>query len=183
MSIASVLALELLRIARKEVRGETLFLKKAVDSWRREVVALRRRTEALEKEVIRQSRSAAHPAAEEGPLPSTTSSTRFSPKGFASRRRRLGLSARDCGLLIGASSQSIYNWEAGKARPQGKHSAAINAFYALGKRKAAARLREVQRARASDETARPEKSERAAVLALEARHPEAERPEPSLADH
>jgi len=55
---------------------------------------------------------------------------------MAAQRRRLGLSAAECGLLIGASAQSIYNWEEGKARPRAQHLQAIFALRNLGRRKA-----------------------------------------------
>lgn len=38
---------------------------------------------------------------------------RFSSKGFAAIRARLGLSAAQMGFLMGASDQSIYKWERG----------------------------------------------------------------------
>jgi len=44
---------------------------------------------------------------------------------MASQRRRLGLAAAECGLLIGASGQSVYNREEGKARPRAQHLPAI----------------------------------------------------------
>jgi DNA-binding XRE family transcriptional regulator len=44
-----------------------------------------------------------------------------SNESMAAQRRRFGLSAAECSLLIGASSQSIYNWEEGKARPRAQH--------------------------------------------------------------
>jgi DNA-binding XRE family transcriptional regulator len=72
---------------------------------------------------------------------------RFSAKGLASLRQRLGLSAADCGLLVGASSQSIYNWEEGKVRPRAKHLPAIAALRSLGKREATARLEALTNAR------------------------------------
>jgi len=55
---------------------------------------------------------------------------------MAAQRKRLGLSAAECGLLIGASAQSIYNWEEGKARPRAKHLPAIFALRNLGRRQA-----------------------------------------------
>ena len=67
-------------------------------------------------------------------------STRFSAKSLASQRRRLGLSAEDIGRLIGASGQSVYNWEAGKARPREAHRAAITALKTLGRKAVAAHL-------------------------------------------
>ena len=138
-NIASVLKSEISRVARKEVRGEILGLKKAVGAYRAEIAALKRRTQALEQELRRLSKSRAKAvpvAANEVP----SQSLRFSAKGLASQRQRLALSAHDCGLLVGASGQSIYKWEDGRARPRAKHLPAIAALRTLGKKEAAARL-------------------------------------------
>ena len=59
---------------------------------------------------------------------------------MASNRKRLGLSAADFGLLVGASGQSVYAWEQGKARPRGKNLAAIAALRGVGKREVVERL-------------------------------------------
>src|ERR1035438_5154510 len=134
-NIATILKSELSRVARKEVRGEVLALKKAVGAYRAEIAALKRRTQALEQHLRRLSKITAKVApATESEVSSDT--RRFSAKGLASQRRRLGISARDCGLLIGASSQSIYNWEEGKTRPLAKHLPAVAALRTLGKREA-----------------------------------------------
>jgi DNA-binding transcriptional regulator YiaG len=66
--------------------------------------------------------------------------SRFSAKGLASQRKRLGLSANDCGLLLGVSGQSIYKWEDGTARPRAKHLPALVALRSLGRKAAAAHL-------------------------------------------
>ena len=55
---------------------------------------------------------------------------------MAAQRKRLGLSAAECGLLIGASSQSVYNWEEGNVRPRAQHLPAIFALGNLGRRQA-----------------------------------------------
>ena len=55
---------------------------------------------------------------------------------MAAQRKRLGLSAAQCGLLIGASGQSVYNWEEGKAHPRAQHLPAIFALRSLGRRQA-----------------------------------------------
>ena len=72
--------------------------------------------------------------------------TRFSAKGLISQRKRLGLSANECGLLVGASGQSVYNWESGSARPQAKHLTALAGLRSMGKKEAAARLAALQQA-------------------------------------
>jgi DNA-binding transcriptional regulator YiaG len=70
---------------------------------------------------------------------------RFSAKGLASQRRRLGLSAEACGALVGATGQSVYKWESGKIRPRARHLPAIAALRKMGRREAAARLTELGR--------------------------------------
>lgn len=72
--------------------------------------------------------------------PDSDTARRFSAKGFAKHRQRLGLSAQDFGSLIGASALSVYKWEKGEVRPRDKHVQAIAAIRMLGKREAAARL-------------------------------------------
>lgn len=138
-NIASLLKSEISRVARKEVRGETAGLKKAVSSYRSEIAALKRRAQALEAELRRLGKATAKalPAAAEDP---PARAQRFSPKGLASQRKRLGLSALECGLLVGASGQSIYNWEDGKARPRARFMPAIASLKGMGKRAAAAKL-------------------------------------------
>jgi len=138
-NIAAVLRSEISRVARKEVHGETLALKKAVGAQRSQIAALKRRTEALEKQLRHLSKISAKvaPAAASDESPDTR---RFSAKSLTSQRRRLELSAADCGLLLGASSQSIYNWEEGKARPRAKYLPAIAALRTLGKREATAHV-------------------------------------------
>jgi DNA-binding transcriptional regulator YiaG len=65
---------------------------------------------------------------------------RFRAAGMASNRKRLGLSAADFGLLVGATGQSIYAWESGKAKPRQQALAAIAALRGIGKREVEAKL-------------------------------------------
>jgi DNA-binding transcriptional regulator YiaG len=44
------------------------------------------------------------------------------------------------GALLGVSAQTVYNWEAGKARPRQQQLAAIAAVRKLGKRDVKAKL-------------------------------------------
>ena len=127
------------RIARKELRAETQALKKAVGAYRAEIAALKRRVQALEQDLRRMGKSQAR-AAPRAVAEDVAPTLRFSAKGLASQRKRLGLSAHDCGLLLGASGQSVYQWERGNARPRARHLAAIAALRSLGKKEAATRL-------------------------------------------
>jgi len=140
-NIASVLKSEISRLARKEVRTETLHLKRAVSEYRSQIAALKRRALALEQQIrgIRKER----PTSDRSNATEANGSAatfRFSAKGLASHRKRLGLSARECGFLLNASDQSIYKWEEGKARPRAKHLPAIAALRTLGRKQAQAIL-------------------------------------------
>ena len=135
-NIASVLKDEISRISRKEIRRETSALKKSSTTYRSEIAALKRRVQELERQLRRASRAGERSTPAAANEDSVSPGTRFSARSMASQRKRLGLSAAECGLLIGASAQSVYNWEEGKARPRAQHLPAIFALRNLGRRQA-----------------------------------------------
>lgn len=143
-NIASILKSEISRIARKEVRAETEGLKKQSTQYRAQLAALKRQVTDLEKLLRKQSKGAkaavaAPPADEEG----ARGGLRFRSKGFAAHRQRLGLSAAQAGALLGVSGQTIYHWEAGKARPRASQLPRIDALRKLSKKGAAAAVAQV----------------------------------------
>lgn len=136
-SIASVLKSEIIRLARKEVKLEVAHLRKQVTAHRSALAALKRQVAEVDrraKQGIRSVKAPSKPAAD-GDL-----AARFSAKGLKTLRAKLGLSAADFGRLAGVSGQSIYNWEAGKAKPQKAQLAALQPLRSMGKRAAMAQL-------------------------------------------
>jgi DNA-binding transcriptional regulator YiaG len=140
-NIASALKEEIVRLARKELRSETERLKKASSQYRSDIAALKRRVEALEKQASRVEKKAK--GSQTSASSAETTPMRFSAKGLASQRQRLGLAAAEMGHLLGVSAQTIYNWEAGKSRPRQQQLAAIAALRGLGKRQVKVRLTEL----------------------------------------
>ena len=144
-SFADQLKAEIARIARKAVRAETGALKKANAQYRSEIAALKRRLSELERVQARWAkgqgeRATRRQAKADGEAGATAQGLRFRVAGFASLRKKLGLSAAEMGQLIGVSAQSVYHWESGKSRPRAAQLAAIAAVRGLGKREVAARL-------------------------------------------
>jgi len=135
-NIAAVLKEEIARVARKEIRRETSALKKASATYRSEIAALKRRVLELERRLRRVGKRTGGSEAAAANDETISQGTRFSARSMASQRRRLGLSAAECGLLLGASAQSVYNWEEGKARPRAQHLPAIFALRSLHRRQA-----------------------------------------------
>lgn len=138
-NVASVLKEEIARVARKEVRSETEALKKTSVQSRSEIAALKRRVVALEKLVA--SLGKMKPSASK--IPEQTPSMRYSAKALSAQRQRLGWAGPEMALLLGVSTQTIYNWEAEKSRPRQQQMAAIAAVRGMGKRDATAKLAEL----------------------------------------
>ena len=140
-NIGSVLKEEIARVARKQQRAELAQLKKNVAQYRSQIAQLKRRMQALEAQVRkvargggRASAAAREEQADEGP------SLRFSAKGLAAQRKRLGLSAASVAKILGVSALSVYKWESGKTRPRARQLEAIAQLRKMGKREANARL-------------------------------------------
>lgn len=140
--IATTLKAEISRLARKELRSETGSSKKSIATYRHEIAELKRRMLSLEREVARLQRQ--NGAAVRTSTPEEVPQLRFRPEGFAQHRKRLGLSAREVGLLLDASALSVYKWESGQAKPRAKHLQAIAALRRMGKREAARKISELE---------------------------------------
>jgi len=137
-TFAEQLKSEVARIAKKELRAETKQLKHAVTQQRAEIASLKRRLNDLELSLKRMAKASAkaqpEAATAEGP------SLRFRASGFASLRKKLGLTAAEMAQLLGVSAQSVYHWEIGKSRPRASQLPAISAVRKMGKKEAAERL-------------------------------------------
>jgi DNA-binding transcriptional regulator YiaG len=146
-NIAKVLKEEIARIARRQLRAEVSTLKRAAARHRSDIAALKRQVAELGKRLSAEQRrrGAAAAAAPRSAEPADTGALqRFSAKGFASHRRRLGLSAAQLGRMFGVSGQTIYLWETGRARPRAKHMQAVAALRSMGRRQAAAVLEGIE---------------------------------------
>lgn len=144
-NIASIFKAEIARVARKESRDDLSVLKKASSRYRSEIAALKRQLEALEKLVKKLARSTAASAdkAAEPPKGEEAIPRRFSAKGLAAHRQRLGLSAADLGKLVGASALSVYKWESGSTRPRARYIEAIARVRDMSPNEAQERLGQV----------------------------------------
>ena len=139
-NIGSVFKTEIQRVARKELRAETQQLKKTVTQYRGQIAQLKRRLQALEQQVRRLGKGSGRAAAPEPADDEGGPSLRFSAKGLATQRKRLGLSAASVAKILGVSALSVYKWESGKTRPRARQLEAIASLRKMGKREAMAKL-------------------------------------------
>lgn len=143
-NIATALKEEITRLIRKQLRGEMEGLKRASSRYRSDIAALKRRIDTLEKQIGSLGRAAQKQGAPTADREPAATKLRFKPQSMLAQRTRLGLSAREMGLLIGVSGQTIYHWEAGKTRPRPEQLANIAAVRKMGKRAVKAQLDQVQ---------------------------------------
>lgn len=144
-NVAAALKSEFARLARKEMRATLNPLKKSAAGFRSEIAALKRRIAQLDRQVRRAARAAPmiDRVQEQRDQEEQEGKHRWHPAGFAKHRQRLGLSAAQCGKLLGVSSLTVYKWESGSVRPRARHLHAIAQLRAMGKREAATKLEEL----------------------------------------
>lgn len=138
-NLSVVLKDEITRLARKATKQQFGDLQKKAAQQRHQIATLKQEIKALRSELLskaKQSKAGAAQPTDEG------QKLRFQPKGLASERKRLGLSAGDYGRLAGVTGQSIYAWESGKSSPRRAQLLALSALRGIGKREVAARLAE-----------------------------------------
>lgn len=139
-NMASILKEDMARVARKEVRSETVKLKKTSSQYRAEIAVLKRRVATLEQLVSRLHSNLGKGVAAPPENPIAIPRVRISPKGVSSQRHRLGLTAAGMGALLGVSPQTVYNWEAGSTHPRRQQLMAIAELRSLGKKAVSSRL-------------------------------------------
>lgn len=147
-NIAGVLREEILRLARKELRKQTVAFKRASAQYRRDIAELKRRLSDLQRRlgpIEKQTTKTTAARVTEG----DANSVRFTAKGLRSQRKRLALSAADYGKLVGVTGQSIYSWERETSRPRRQQVARIAAIRHIGKREALALLEQLSGKRGS----------------------------------
>ena len=135
-SLSTILKGEITRLARKEIKAAIDPVRKANAGHRKEIAELKRMVASLQRDL----KAASKPAKARAEASEESTSTRYSVKGLKSLRAKLGLSAAEFGQLVGASGQSVYKWETGKAIPRTSQQASLVGIRGIGKREAAKRL-------------------------------------------
>lgn len=143
--LSSVLKAEIIRVARREIRAEILALKKASSRHRAELAALRRQVASFEMQVKRLEKALSGAAVAAGRSePVSERPARFSGPNLRKLRKRFELSAPTLASILGVSTQTVYNWETGSARPGKGVIKNIAILRKMGKRELAQRLAVMQ---------------------------------------
>ena len=137
-TIASFLNTHIRKLARRELKGMITDAKKRSAEHRRSIAVLKRQMKQMQREMAALRKHL--PDASKAPPQQVLAKSRLRIDGLKAHRQRLGLSAADYGKLLGVSSLTVYNWEAGKSKPRRSQLPRIVAVRGIGKREALARL-------------------------------------------
>ena len=131
--LESIIKSEITRLAKHEVR--TVFL-----PLRREVWGLKLKLSNLIKSFTVLDRFAKEISKAKSTEPKLEASpeevkaSRLTPERIAGLRKKLGISQRELGLLVGATTGAVLSWEKGKFKPRGDKKAALVALRKVRKR-------------------------------------------------
>lgn len=142
-NLASLLKSEISRLARREVTSATEPLRVQITKLRKEVFGLKRQLAEMERASKRAEQATEVVEAVQG-VDQDSKQRRFSAKRLKAFRDKSGLSAPELALLLGVSSQSIYNWEGGSVRPSDDTIVAIARLKESGKRNLRAALEQLK---------------------------------------
>ena len=138
-NMTTVLNEQIRRIAKRELKNEADVVRRATVQFRHDIAELKRQVLSLSKIVLalgkQGPRAAERPVAQEMP-----EEIRFRADGLKAHRKRLGISGKAYGLLVGVTGQTIYDWESGQSRPRKQQLVRLAAARQVGKREALDRV-------------------------------------------
>ncbi|MBT2748268.1 MULTISPECIES: helix-turn-helix transcriptional regulator [unclassified Lysobacter] len=117
-NIATVLKDEITRLARKEMRQQVDPLRAQVLAQRKAISALKNEVEKLQRDVVKLSKGTSKNTPAKAGSSESGKQSRYSGALLRKLRERLGLSRDAFAPLLGASSQTLYNWEQTETRPR-----------------------------------------------------------------
>ncbi|MDI3260284.1 MAG: helix-turn-helix domain-containing protein [Sinobacteraceae bacterium] len=138
--IGGALKQEITRLAKKTLRSEVAAIHRQTSNHRKTLAALRKQVAAgearirqLERQLLKRKGEESNPSSEPTPA------IRYRKDTVKVLRERLALSARELGILVGVSEQTVYNWESG-AQPRSAQLAKLAELRGIGRREAKARV-------------------------------------------
>jgi len=139
--IESIIKSEITRLAKHEVRTVFRPLRKEVWGMKLKLSNLIKNFTVLDRLAKEASKGKSMGPKLEA-SPEEVKASRLRPERIAGLRKKLGISQRELGVLVGASLGAVASWEKGKFKPQGEKKAALVALKKTRKRDVKKMLRE-----------------------------------------
>ena len=131
--LESIIKSEIQRLAKHEVRSVFLPLRRDVWGMKLKLSNLIKGFTVLDRLAKKISKDRiTEPKLEASP--DEVKASRITPERIRSLRKKLGISQRELGLLIGVTTWAVLMWEKGKFKPKGEKKIALVALRKLRKR-------------------------------------------------
>ena len=131
--LESIIKSEIQRLAKHEVRSVYRPLRKEVWGMKLKLSNLIKNFTVLDRLAKEISKSkSTEPKLEASP--EEVKASRFTPERISNLRKKLGISQRELGVLVGATIGAVLSWEKGKFKPKGEKKAALVALRKVRKR-------------------------------------------------
>ena len=168
--IEDVIKAEIMRLARREVRAVFRPLKREVWQMSAKLASLSKGIASLNRTAKELHLEEAKPKLEA--TPEEVKASRLSPERITRLRKKLGISQREMGILLGASLGAVLSWEKGKSKPKPEKKAALVALRKMRKRDVKKLLAlKVEESEKSKAQKKPEKAPRPKKTAPPKRKP------------
>jgi len=131
--IESTVKAEIQRLARHEVKAVFRPLRKEVWGMKLKLSNLLKSFAPMNRLVKEVSESRSQEA-KLAASPDEVKASRFTPERIRRLRTKLGISQRELGVLVGATTWAVLMWEKGKFKPRGEKKAALVALRKARKR-------------------------------------------------
>ena len=131
--LESIIKSEIQRLAKREVRSKFLPLRREVWGMKLKLSNLIKNFTVLDRLVKGLAKTKSTEPKLEA-TPEEVKASRLTPERIRGLRKKLGISQRELGLLVGATTGAVLSWEKGKFKPQGEKKAALVALRKIRKR-------------------------------------------------
>ena len=131
--LESIIKSEIQRLAKHEVRSTFRPLRKEVWRMKLKLSNLLNNFTVLDRLAKEASKGKSTEPKLEA-TPEEVKASRLTPERIAGLRKKLGISQRELGVLVGATTGAVLSWEKGKFKPQGEKKAALVALRKVRKR-------------------------------------------------
>lgn len=131
--IESIIKSEIQRLAKREVRSTFRPLRKEVWGMKLKLSNFIKNFTILDRLAKEASKSKSTERKLEA-SPEEVKASRLTPERIAGLRKKLGISQRELGVLVGATIGAVLSWEKGKFKPRGDKKAALVALRKIRKR-------------------------------------------------
>jgi DNA-binding transcriptional regulator YiaG len=132
--VESTIKAEIMRLAKREVRGSFFPLRREVYSLKLKLSALIKSFVVMERQAKEVLQEQAKKKLELQASPEEVKVSRLTPQRIRLLRNKIGISQKDLGTLLDVSIGAVGMWEKGKFAPSSKKKAALIALRKLGKR-------------------------------------------------